>query len=305
MRMQSIVRVPCIDLRTLVGMDAVSNQKARAAMFYAESWALVHMLSLDGRYSGHLRQFFDALQSADSAHAFEAAYGKSVARVEGDLRAYIHGPTLNTAVFDLKLDAPRGQPESSPNANLSARLALAELLSNERRAVGQAETAYRTLAREYENSAEVEEAWGEFYSRERRYPEAIRHFSRAESLGGGSPSMYLEYARVLGRSNHTTEAIAALRKCLQLDAALDEAHFELAVALVRGGQDRDAVSEFHRIRKLGPEYAYRYFYYLAVAHGRLGDTEQSRRLIEKARPETRNPEERAALDRLLHSLGAQ
>jgi len=305
MRMQSISREPWIDLHTLVGMDVVSNQKARAAMFYAESWALVHMLSLDGRYSGHLRQFFDALHSSDSTRALQTAYGKSVAKVQEDLRAYIRASSLNTAVFDLKMHGPRGEPEVWTRASLQARLALVELVSSERKHVAQAEASYRVLAREHANSPEVEEAWAEFCAREGRYPEAVRHFVRAEGLGGASAHLYLEYGRVLAHSNHLQESIGALRKCLQLDAALDEAHFELAVALVHAGQDRDAVAEFHRIKKLGPEFAFRYFYYLAVAHSRLGDVSQTRRLVERARPESRNRDEQAALDRLLHSLGPE
>src|SRR5579862_7619393 len=114
--------------------------------------------------------------------------------------------------------------------------------------------------------------------------------------------MYLAYARVLNRLRRPDDALGALRTALGLDPALDDARFDLAVALVRSGADREGIAEFHRIRQLDQDFAYRYFYYLAVAHSRLGDTTQARRLIDRARPEAHDPQETAALDRLQQSL---
>lgn len=301
-RVQARERERWIDLRTLVGPGPLSRQKSQAAMFYAESWALLHMLSLDRRYSSHLRAMFDALQNGDTPAAFRKAYGKPIEEVEQDLRAYARGDAFNTAVFDLRLPDLAGAPRVETNAALPARLALAELLSNDRKTLPQAAAAYRALAREYENRWEVEGGWGEFCARERENSEAVRHFARAAGLGCDSARMYLQYGRVLDANKRYGDAAGVLKMGLRLDPTLDDLHFELAVTLVHTGSDREAVAEFHRIKKLDREYAYRYFYSLAVAHARLGDTGQARRLIEKARPETRNPDENAALDHLLQSL---
>jgi tetratricopeptide (TPR) repeat protein len=95
---------------------------------------------------------------------------------------------------------------------------------------------------------------------------------------------------------------AALKTAVRLDPAMDDAHFELGVILVRTGSYREALAEFHAIKRLGPEHAYRYFYHLAEAHYRLGDIAQARLLIEKGRTQTHNPEQIAALNRLQQSL---
>ena len=303
-RVQTLARERWIDLRTLVGPGPLSHQKNRAAMFYAESWALIHMLSLDRRYSSHLRAMFDALRNGDTPAAFQKAYGKPIEDIEQDLRAYARGDAFNTAVFDLRLPDVAGAPRVETNAALPARLALAELLSNDGKTLPQAAAAYKALASEYENRWEVEDGWGEFCARERENSEAVRHFARAAGLGCDDARMYLQYGRVLHMSKRYADAIGVLKMGLRLDPTLDDLHFELAVTLVHIGSDRDAVAEFHRIKKLDREYAYRYFYNLAVAHARLGDTGQARRLIDKARPESRDPDETAALDRLLQSLAA-
>jgi Flp pilus assembly protein TadD len=247
---------------------------------------------------------FDALQNGDTLAAFQKAYGKPIEDVEQDLRAYARGDAFNTAVFDLRLPDVAGAPRVETNAALPARLALAELLSNDYRTLPQAAAAYKALAREYENRWEIEDGWGEFCAREREDAEAVRHFARAAGLGSDNARMYLQYGRVLHRKRRYADAIDVLEMGLRLDSTLGDLHFELAVTLVHAGRDRDAVAEFHRIQKLDREYAYRYFYNLAVAHARLGDTGQARRLIDKARPETRNSDETAALDQLLQSLAA-
>jgi len=301
-RIQTLDREPWIDLRTLIAPGPLSHEKNQAAMFYAESWALIHMLSLDGRYSSRLRAMFDALQNGDTPAAFQKAYGKPLDAVERDLQAYARADSFNTAIFDLKLPEAIAPPQVETKAALPARLALAELLSNDRRTLPQAPAAYQALARDYENRWEIDEAWGEFCARERKNAEAAQHFARAAGLGCDHARMYLEYGRVLNLNKRYSDAMGAFQMGLRLDPTLDDLHFELAVSLVRAGNDRDAVQEFHRIKKLDREYAYRYFYNLAVAHSRLGDSDQARRLIDKAREETHNPEEIAALGRLMESV---
>jgi hypothetical protein len=304
-RTRTLAREPWIDLRDLVSAGANSplyNQKGRAEMFYAESWALVHMLTLDDRYSPKLSTMMNALKDVNTIAAFQQAYGKPIAKVQEDLKAYFDGNRFNAAVFDIQLPAEEEDPPIEIDSSMQARLALAELLSNDRNKLERTLAAYRALSRDYENRWEIEQGWGEFLARERKNSEAVQHFARAAGLGADDARMYVEYARVLNMSNRSGEAAGALKTAVRLDPALDDAHFELAVALVRAGSYREALAEFHAIKHLGREYAYRYFYNLAEAHYRLGDIAQARLLIEKGRAQTHNPEEIAALNRLRQSL---
>jgi len=305
-RMRTLARGPWIDLRVLLSAGANSplyTRKGQAEMFYAESWALVHMLTLDDRYSPRLRVMVDGLRNGDSVAAFEKAYRVPVSKVQADLKAYFEGRGVHAAVFDVQVPGGEENPRVESEAALPARLALAELLSNDRSKADRALAAYGELSRDYENRWEVEKGWAEFLARGRRNTEALPHFVRAAGLGANDARMYVKYGRVLSMMNRGGDAVTALKTAVGLDPALDEAHFELAVALVRTGADRDAVTEFHAIKHLGVENAYRYFYYLAEAHFRLGDLAQARLLVGKARAQTHNPEERGALNRLEQQIG--
>lgn len=305
-RTRDLLREPWIDLRTLlsVGLDSpIYNQKGHVEMFYAESWALVHMLSLDDRYSPGLRVMMEGLKDGgDAAAAFRKAYGKPVEKVQEDLQSYFTGASFNAAVFDLKLTEPVAAAQVEADATLSARLALAELLSDEKSKVEQARAALKAVSRDYENRWEVEQAWGDFLARERRNNEAAQHYARAAGLGCDDPMLFVHYGRMLNFAGRTADAVAVLKTAVKLDPSSDEGHFELAVAQVRNGAYRDSLPEFHAIKHLGKEHAYRYFYYLAFAHYRVGDVAQARLLIERARAETRNPEEIATLTRLSQAL---
>jgi len=63
-----------------------------AGMFYAESWALTHMLQLKKEYLANYGKFSQALSAGtESAAAMEQAFGKPLAVIEGDLRTYLRG----------------------------------------------------------------------------------------------------------------------------------------------------------------------------------------------------------------------
>jgi len=304
-RRRTLAREPWIDLRSLVSASANSslyNDRAHAEMFYAESWALVHMLTLDDRYSAGLRAMMEGVGDGDSAAAIQKAYAVPLERVQSDLKAYVDGERFNAAVFDVAMPAANFEPLIEREAAMPARLALAEMLSDDRSKMNQALAAYKALSHDYENRWEIERGWAEFLARERRNNEALPHFARAAGLGAEDPRMYVEYARVLNAANRNGEAMTALRSAVRIAPSLDEAHFELAVMMVRNGGYREALSEFHTIKHLDPEYAYRYYYYLAEAHYRLGDLRQARRLVERGRTQTQNREQLAAFDQLQQAL---
>jgi tetratricopeptide (TPR) repeat protein len=295
-----------IDLATLLstGHDSpLYNEKSRAGMFYAESWALVHMLNLDQRYRSCLPALLNALKTEDSVPAFQQAYGKSIAQVQADLQAYVARQTLSGVAFHVPPTKGVESPVIEEHAQLPARLALAELLIDYPGRLPQAAAMYRELARDYPQRWEVEAALGRFSWRERRTAEALGHFARAAGMGAADARMFLEYAQALGISSRPDEAIAALRNAARLDASMQEAHYDLGLALVHSGSWRDAMTELQLARPLKPQQAPRYFYGMAYCQYRLGDAIAARNYLEQGRAYTRIPEEVAALERLSQTLG--
>lgn len=305
-------RGPALLTERWIGLDALVSTdhdsplytgKSQAGMFYAESWALVHMLILDKEYRAHLPALLDALKTADSIAAFQQAYGKSPTEVQRDLQAYAGRQTLRGVAFQVPLAKNVESPEIDAHASLRARLALAELLADYPGKLDQASAAYAQVARDYPQRWEVESALGSFAWRERRNQEAVSHFARAVELGATDARMFLDYARALGVTSRPQEAAAALRNALRLDASLQEAHYELGLLLVRTGAWRDAVTELQLARPLKPQQAPRYFYGIAYCEYRLGDTIAARNYLEQGRAYTKIPDEVAALERLSQTLG--
>jgi hypothetical protein len=305
-RPQSLAEDRWIDLGALLATNGTSplyNEKSRASMFYAESWALVHMLNLDHDYRPHLGAMLDALKTLESAQAFEKAYGKSLAQVQADLRAYVGGTSLRGLAVQVPLPKEAELPEVELHAAVGARLALAELFTDYPGKLTEAAAAYTKLAHDFPQRWEVEAEWGRFAWRERRNQEAVTHFARAAELGATDPRLYLDYGRALSVTNHVDQAMAAIRNGLKLDAGFQDGHYELGLMLERAGQWREAVAELPLARPLKPQQASRYFFAMGSAEYKLGDTIAARNYVEQGRPYIKIPEEVAQLERLSQALG--
>jgi tetratricopeptide (TPR) repeat protein len=303
-RGQALLREPWIPLGTLLSVTDDSplyNERSRAGLFYSESWALVHMLNLDHNYRPHLAAMLAALKTTDSAAAFEQAYGKTPAQVQNDLEEYVTRETLHGLAFKLSLEKAAESPEIEPHSGMLAKLALAELLAESPGKLAQATALYDQIARAYPQHWEVEAALGRFAWRERHNQEAVTHFAQAAKLGATDARMFVDYARAV--TAHPQEAVAELRDAIRLDPALQEAHYDLGLALLRAGSWRQAMAELQLARPLKPQQASRYFYGMAYSAYRLGDFIGARNYLEQGRPYTKIPEELSALNGLSEALG--
>jgi tetratricopeptide (TPR) repeat protein len=304
-RMATLRTDKWIPLATLLAVDHNSpyyNEKSKAGMFYAESWELVHMLFLNPDYSPQLKAMSAALKENDAATAFQMAYHKSIPEIESDLRRYLTGDTIKVFMFGIQLPKSVDTPEVEPAASVTSRLALAELLSNYRGRSEQARSAYEALAKDYPQSWQVEEGFGQWCWHQRKLDDAAKHYARAVSLGGKDEKLFLTYARVLGYTNRNPEAIDVLGKAAEAYPESDEVHLELGALLVRNGNFGSALAQLRMIKKVQPGQAYRYFYNQAFAEYRMGQTVEAKAHVAKARTYTRNPAELSSLDRLERSV---
>lgn len=94
------LRVPLADLLKVDRGSPLYNEGNRASDFYAESWALTHML-LNGQPS-RVNELTDYLRrvsgGAAEMQAWEQVFG--TARTDGELRQYLRRPTFMTVVID-------------------------------------------------------------------------------------------------------------------------------------------------------------------------------------------------------------
>jgi tetratricopeptide (TPR) repeat protein len=307
-RMMTLRSDKWIPLATLLTVDQNSpyyNEKSMAGIFYAESWELVHMLFLNPDYAPRLKAMSAALKQGDAASAFETAYHKSIAEIESDLRRYLTGDTIKVFMFGIQLPKSVDTPDIEPSASLPARVALADLLTNYRGRSEQARRAYEALAKDYAESWEVEQGWGQWCWRQRKLDDAAKHYARAVSLGAKDESLFLTYARVLGYTNRNPEAIEVLLKATASYPESNAIHLELGSLYVRNSHFGAALAQLRMMKQVPPGQAYRYFYNQAFAEYRLGQIEDAKTHVAKARTSTRNPAELSSLDRLERSLDAR
>ena len=291
-----------IPLATLLNVDHTSpyyNEKSRAGMFYAESWALVHLLSLTPEFRPNLSTLAKALKDGAPEAAFQKTYGKPLAEIEASLRAYFTGNTIREAVFNVQLPKDIDAPEIQTEAQMGARLALAEMMGNTRGKQEKAREAYQELAKEYPKSWEVAAGEADLAWRQRKLEDAAARYARAMELGCNDIAALLQYARVLGYLRRDADAAAVLRKTSAQFPQSDEAALELGATLVRTGNYGSAVAALAGVKRVTTaEQAYTLFYNLGYASYRLGDLERAKENAAKARGYTRNPAQIASLDRL-------
>ena len=120
---------------------------------YAESWLLAHMLVLDPRYHDKFPALLAALQVSTTAKAFEQVYGRSLAEVEQDLRAYLDSGERNAHTLAETERPATPQVTVEPQADFEGLSALAEMLGNYQGRTGQSRELYREIAREYPRRA--------------------------------------------------------------------------------------------------------------------------------------------------------
>jgi Flp pilus assembly protein TadD len=305
-RLQALRSEPWIPLTVLLAVDHQSpyyNERSRAGMFYAESWALVHMLNLDLAYRPQLKTLVAALKDGDPSTAFVKAYGKQPGEVEAALRTYFDGGTVLAQLFDVQVPKSVDAPQIHSAASLPARLALAELLANYRGRGEEARTAYAQLAKEHPDNWQVEEGLGQFAWQQRNLAEAAQHLAKAMELGCKNLPAFLLYAQVLGYTHQPKEEALALQKAAALFPESDEVHLELGATLVRTGNYGAAAAALLAVKKVAAANdAYRLFYNLAYAQYHLGDVEHAKENLNKARKYTKIPSVIADIDRLQRAL---
>jgi hypothetical protein len=102
------------------------NENEKMTIFYAQSWALAHMLLLGEGYAAQFPKFLTAVSAGTAgSEAFRSVYGKSVEQVDRDLRSYVRRATLRAMVFDVKLERSSLEPQMETPSQLQIGLTLA------------------------------------------------------------------------------------------------------------------------------------------------------------------------------------
>jgi tetratricopeptide (TPR) repeat protein len=202
-----------LDFDTLTSVTTSSriySESNRAGIFYAESWALVHMLFLSPEYAPGFPKFLIAVHAGKTAaEACQIAWERSPAEVYRDLEEYLNRRKLFGRIFEAPLGKSEGGAAAVRVDAFDARLMLAELTFTVGR-LTDAKREYEELSRTQPGNAEIAESLGYLAMADREAATARGWFEKAFAAGDRDPRMCFELGLMRVASRDFGGALDAL-----------------------------------------------------------------------------------------------
>jgi tetratricopeptide (TPR) repeat protein len=288
-----------LDIAALLAADHNSsyyNERGKSGIFYAQSWALVHMLNFSPDYQPGLANFLGmVMDGEDQARAFQQAFGKTLAGVRSDLAAYIRRDRF----VGVRSRVPKFQSVGKVPAvaldEEEAQLTIADLFLSISK-YDEAEAVYAKLAAARPHSASIQEALGYLALRRNQDEVALRFYRRAFELGSRSGRLRYDYATLLRESGEPDEKIIPmLKEATSLDPRLFDAFQLLGYLTLKQDRYAESIDALKRATELQPGRA-SVWEYLALAYQRSGSREKAIAAAKTARKFAADPEEAARID---------
>jgi thioredoxin-like negative regulator of GroEL len=288
-----------IPLAQLFAMDRNSkdyNEGYRRGVFYAESWALIHYLTLgnEARSAQTNRFFHEMTQGVPAPEAFRRAFNTDEAILEKELRDYAHRSLFNYKRVPVKPEskiearvAPLSWPETLTRLGDLLMLGDASQLPEADRHYRQALAAQPGFGPALGGLCRIESAQNR---------PALDCFTKAAQAAPDNFTIQYEYARALLTqpqvdSSTALQARNALARAVELQPNHGQAWVRLAYALtwkeMLDPGDLPAFETAHRLAPNDPSGTLN----LILAYARLGQRDRAAELVEKEVIPRGNPEE--------------
>jgi tetratricopeptide (TPR) repeat protein len=293
-------------LKELMSVDYKSphfDERDRTKVFYAQSWALTHMLCLSKPYSQRFSDFLKGVDGGTGEEAFRWVYGKTLDQVESDFKRYVVQKRLPTMVYEIRLNKSVEKPKVQPTTETEVSLVKAGMLAGLKRRE-EALEIYRDLARRYPGDWRIPEALGYLASYSGDEESARRHFARAVELEAANPRLHYDFARLLQEADAEPEVIkAVLRKAIALKPDFDDGHRLLGSILLLEGKAGMALAQLMRVKQISREEAVPHYQTVAQLYHRMGRLEAARQAAILCRKYARSSEEVDLAEELMEWLG--
>ncbi len=286
--------------------SAAYNEKDRASVFYAESWALTHMLYLNPEYAKSFNKFLLALNSgATTADACRTAFGKSGDEVFNDLQHYLQSKSLYGAAFEVKLSKSEEEATAEQPSDFDTALVSADLFAAINK-LDRAKAGYEALAVSNPTRPEIAESLG-YLAWQKQDTEGARvQFEKAFDAGSKDAQMCFHLGNLeLQHGNAEERAISALRRALEVKPDYPDARLELGMAEMNAKKFREAITDLKQMKHIDPERAGRFFNALAFAYTQTGDFTEARKQAEAAQKWNRTDQEKEQTASLVRYLDAR
>ena len=195
---QTIHRQQGIPWDVLFAVDSSSpyyTDGKKVSLFYAQSWALVHMLALSEDYSKGFQQFLSAISEGQTtSEALQSTYKRNMVSIAGDLAAYLHRKALPEDVLATTRGGSRIQPVIGEPSDFQLNFTLANLLSGKPSTLAEAQGKLAVLSQRYPERPETEEVLGALAIQQNRKDEARAHLALAVQHHSRNAEIICQYA---------------------------------------------------------------------------------------------------------------
>jgi hypothetical protein len=304
-RLRELVNGGLMDLNRLLAVTHGSPEYSwqdHVGTFYAQSWALTHMIVTSDAYRAKSGTFVASVgRGVPAADAFQSIYGKTIANVFADLGFYIRGQHF--LYFTAKYRDPKAAATASARAatDFEAALVTANLLAERLGKAGEARAMYEKLALEQPNDVSLLEARALLELRDGRSDLAKELLSKAVAAGSRNPKIY-RWAASFADSSDVRARL--LEKALALDPNDLDMRLAFASALL-AKPDRDAALRvLEPVKVIAPEQAFMYFQLMANIAMQNNEIADARRAAARARQAAVGTSQTEYADRLLQSIDA-
>jgi tetratricopeptide (TPR) repeat protein len=302
-----------MELGMLLGVGRDSpyySQPQKMLLFYAESWALTHMLALSPDYAAQFPKFVEAISAgADSRDSLARIYGKTLDQVMADLRAHISRRQLPTHVFDLDLAAAQVEPAPLAAPREQVDLALADLAASNPNAEADGAAELHAISGRYPDSPDAEESLGFLALRHNDMDEARLHFRKAVERHSTTAEVVFYLAHLESAAGAPAErVIDLLNRALELNPNYYDARLELGFVAAKAKKFDLATAALSAAGQLAKgdnshlEHAYVLSYTLAYCYAQLNQSEQALAYGEKAKRAARSGQDQEQTASLLRYI---
>jgi tetratricopeptide (TPR) repeat protein len=308
-RMKSLASEEWLSLDAL---DAVNNssptyhEASRVGIFYAESWALAHMLYLSPEYKDNFGKFVTALHGGkNTGEALQIAYGRSSAAVFQDLRAYFDRKRIYGRVFETRIGNGEDKAASAALPEFDSQVVLTDLLV----ATGkrdEAKAEYARLEQEQPDRPDLNQSIGNLALWNKDLSGARQYFAKAYDAGNADPQMCFDLA-VLDREAKQPPAkiIPILERSLQSKPEFTEAKVQLGLVRIEARDFPGAIAMLTSIPKITSQSAPSVYCGLAYAHIQTGDLEEAQGDAQTCDKWAKTDAETARARRISQLIGAR
>ena len=289
-RLQAMLSGTMIPVARLLAVRSDSpeyNTRTHSGTFYAQSWALTHMVLAEETYRAKSDAFLQMIVNGTaSAAAFMKVYNKTPEHVERDLRNYLT-TTLRVFAPSYKGSPARTAYETRPVPAFEADLVTANLLAVQRNGEAAARAAFTKLEEQQPNDLALLESRGYFELRRGQRATAAVYFARAVERGTRNVALMRDYIML-----NPDVAEALVPKALALAPQDVDIRIEEAALLMKKGSHRDALASLAKLPGLTRAQDFRASQLRANLHLQLDNVQEARAASARVTELARNQRER-------------